>query len=117
MRRTALVFVVLFQDVERVAMVKLHAHRSKDGSHRASGAALLADDFSNVLRRNAQLEDGVLIPIDGLDLYGCWLIHKGPRDFADQFVYLHHFNLGHDLAPDLLHSEIDESETDRNSNT
>jgi hypothetical protein len=70
-----------------------------------------------MVRCYTQFEDGVLIPVDGFDLDGCWLIHKRPRNFADQFVYLHHIDLGHDLAPDHLRSEIDDSGTDRNSNT
>ena len=51
-------------------------------------------------RRDAEFEDSIFFAVDGFHFDGRRLIDQGPRDFADQFVYLHHIDLGHDLAPD-----------------
>jgi hypothetical protein len=107
-------FVVLFEDVERVAVMQLHADRAQDGSYGPRGAALLTDNLANVWRGDAEFEDSIFFPVDGLHRDSRRLIDQGTRDFADQFVYLHHIDLGHDLAPDLLHSEIGDSEFVRN---
>jgi hypothetical protein len=37
------------------------------------------------LWRNPELEDRVLLPINGLHIDRCRLIHKGLRDLANQF--------------------------------
>ncbi len=63
---------------------------------------LLADHLAYVLRRHSEFQDGILIPVHGFHFHGFRLIHQGPRNFADQFIYVHRFDLGHDLAPDLL---------------
>jgi len=47
--------LVFFQDVERVAMMHLHADGAQDGAYRTGGAPLLADDLAHVLRRTRSL--------------------------------------------------------------
>jgi hypothetical protein len=86
--------------------MQLHAHGAQDGAHRAGGASLFADYFPHVLRRNPKLENGVFVPADGLDLYGCRFIHQGPRNFADKFIDCDHIVLGHARTPDRKHPKI-----------
>ena len=77
--------VVFFEDVKRVAVVKLHADGAEDGADGAGGAALLANHFAYILRRDAQAENRALVPAHRLDLDGGWLIHQGLGDLAHQF--------------------------------
>jgi len=107
--RRGQLLVVLFEDVEREAVMQLHADGSENCAHRACGAALFADDLADILRRDAQLEDGVFIAVDGLDLNGGWLVHESLGDFPDQVgngSRCGHIIVGHVLAPDLAHPEI-----------
>ena len=39
---------ILFQNIQRVAMVKLHAHRAQDSTHGARRAALFADHLAYI---------------------------------------------------------------------
>ena len=76
-------------------MVQLHAHGPQNRAHRARRASLLADHFAHILRRHLELQDSVFVPVHGLHLNGCWLIHQGPRDLADQFSTATISYLGH----------------------
>ena len=48
-------------------------------------------------------QNGVFVPLHGLHFDGFRLVYQSPRDFADQFIYCHHVNLGHELASDRKH--------------
>ena len=80
-------FVVLFEDVERVAMVQLHADGAEDGAYRARGAPLFADDLADVVRRDPQLQDRVIVAVDGCDFDCRRLIDQGDSDLPDQFSH------------------------------
>jgi hypothetical protein len=76
--------VAFLEDVERVAAMELHADGAENGANRTRGAALLADDFADVLGRDAETEDGALVAADGLDLDGSRFVYQRLGDFADQ---------------------------------
>ena len=45
-------------DIEREAALQFHAGRTKDGTQRARGATLLADDLTNVAGSDVEAKDG-----------------------------------------------------------
>src|ERR1035437_10980555 len=58
---TGLSGLVFFQNVERVAVMHLHADSAQYGAYRTGGTSLFAADLAHVLRRHAELEDSVFI--------------------------------------------------------
>ena len=104
-RRTAAIhaLVAFFQNVERVAVMELHAHRAQNRAHRAGGATLLADHFAHILRRHAETQNRALVPADRLDLDRSWFIHQSLSNLAHQIGHRRdHIVLGHALATDLV---------------
>lgn len=59
--------VILFEYVERVAVMVLHADSAKNGSHRARGASLLPDHFSHISGRNPEPEHRALVSFHRFD--------------------------------------------------
>ena len=84
-RRRSSGLVVFFQDIERVAVMELHADGAQDRADGAGGSALLADDFADVLGSNLEPEDSVLLAGNGLHLDCSRLrIGREPGDIADR---------------------------------
>ena len=59
--------MIFFEDVERVAVMMLHAHRAQDGPYRSRGAALLPDHFAHIRGGNPEPEHRALVSFHRFD--------------------------------------------------
>jgi hypothetical protein len=74
--------LVFFQDIECIAMVKLHAYSTKDCAHGSSGTALFANDLTDILWSDAQTENGIFVPGYGVNHDRTGFIYKGPGNLC-----------------------------------
>ena len=79
-----------FDDVEREAVLELHAGGAEDGAQRARGASLFANDFTDVSGRDVEAEHrGVLIGED-FDLDRVGIVDQGAGDLRHQGLHFGH---------------------------
>jgi len=56
--------VILFEDIQRIAVMVLHTHRTQYGSDRARGTALLPDHLAHIRGGNPEPEYRALVSFD-----------------------------------------------------
>jgi hypothetical protein len=74
--------VILFQYLQRKALLELHARGVEDGTDGTSGPALLTNHFTQVGRIDAQFQDSYLLPLNCPNRDLVRMIHKR---FGDGF--------------------------------
>lgn len=67
--------MVFFENIQRVTVVVLHAHRAENRSDRSSCASLLPDHFSHICGGNPEPQNCAFVPLDRFDLHGFGDIH------------------------------------------
>ena len=74
--------------VERETALQLHAGRSKDGSQRARGAALLTDDLTNIAGGDMEAEDGRFLLCDDFYSNRVGIVDQGSGNLRHQSLHL-----------------------------
>jgi hypothetical protein len=105
--------IVLFQNIQRVAMVKLHAHRAQDGTHGARRSALFADHLAHIRRSHTQAQHSIFIPGYSLHFDCLWIVNQSFGYLCYQLLhivviqFLHH----HTGLKDLTNAGLSQQST------
>lgn len=80
--------LILFQDIQRVAVTVFHAHRSKNGSHGPRRTALLPNYLANIRRRHAETENSIFRAFYGFYVHSFRLVDQGAGDLRHQLLHV-----------------------------
>ena len=76
-------------NIKRKAVLELHTRRTENGTERARGAALLADDLAEVPGRYLQAQHGTARSIgENIQADGLWFVHQSPGDLEHKRMHL-----------------------------
>ena len=92
--------LILFQNIERVAVMVLHADSPQNGSHGPRSTPLLAYHFADIAGCNSQSQNGALLAFYSFNNDCTGFIHQGAGNFGYQLLHvIRAFFVGHFLAP------------------
>jgi hypothetical protein len=80
--------VILFENIQRIAVMVLHADSAKDGSYGAGGAALFPDHLAHIRGCNPEPKDRTFFPFHCLNFNCRGNINKCARDLGNQFPHV-----------------------------
>lgn len=78
----------LFYDVQRKAVLQLHARCTENGTHRTRRSTLFPDHFTNVALGNAQSNDSGIALCNRLDGDAARVINQGMSNFGNKFCHV-----------------------------
>jgi len=78
-----LLIQVLFEDIERVSMVVLHADGTQDRAHGTRCTSLFPNDFPHISRSNTQPQYSAFFAVHSFNDYSLRVIHQSLRDLGD----------------------------------
>ena len=80
--------VILFEDVEGIAMVVLHTDSAEDRTYRTRGSSLFPDHFSHIRGRNPESKHRAFVSFHRLNIYRLWDIDQRSRNLGHQFLHI-----------------------------
>jgi len=93
---------VLLDNFEGEAVMVLHPYRGQKGSNGAGRSALPSDDFPDIVRRNAQAQDGTFRLFNYLQYHFTGSIDESFRDLDNQEAHLLSFFGPQHTAPPII---------------
>lgn len=84
----ALVFMADLDDIQRETVLEFHAGGTEDGSQRARGASLLADDLADIVAGDMQTENDSVLLAENLHSNGVRIVNQSTGDLSHQSLHL-----------------------------
>src|ERR1700746_2204558 len=80
--------LILFEDVESVSMMMLHADGPEDGPHGPCCAPLLSDYLADIAGSHAQPQHSALLAFDSFNYNSVRLVDQGAGNFSYQLLHV-----------------------------